>query len=539
MSMRVFRPVAVIAAAMILTGAVVVFVNASPSSPGIEQDRQRLAQISEELAPMQEAYRAVLRVVEPSVVHITTRARAPRMELDGFGGPGSPEELEEFFRHFFEDRGRPFPEPFRPRPGPEEERDRQDDDRDFRRYDMPQPIGQGSGWVYDTEGHIVTNYHVVRRAEEIEVLFADRHVATAELVGYDERTDIAVLKVDRDPEDLVPAKLTEDAVERGDIVFAFGSPLRFRFSVSQGIISGTGRTVGLLGIGGYEDFLQTDAAINPGNSGGPLTNLRGEVVGMNTAIATRTGVFAGIGLAIPADMLRPVVRDLLEKGEVRRGYLGAYIGDDPRLLESFGVERGVYIDDLLPDSPAGDAGLEPGDVITHVDDAAMESAEQLRRVIAGYRPGEQVELTIVRAGEQKRLTVELGALPDPEQTAQRGLRPGPDRQQQHRERQRMEMLGKLGIEAVRNISAEEAGRADLPEVDGVLIERIRRNSVAHSAGLAPNTIVTHVANQRVHNVDEFIAALRQVDALRQGVRLTARVSPDRSTFVFLIPPERE
>lgn len=279
----------------------------------------------------------------------------------------------------------------------------------------------GSGWVYDAQGHIITNYHVVHMAEQIRVRFIDGTVYEANVVGGDAKTDIAVLKIKPgswlrsavrktlgSPENaLQPAARAAGSVEQGQIVFAFGSPFTYAFSMSQGIVSSAEpRRLGITGRGGYERFIQTDAAINPGNSGGPLTNLYGEVVGMNTAIASDPrrpgGGFMGLGFAIPVNLIEDVAEQIIERGEVVRGYLGVYIETlTPALAESFGMDasaRGVLVQDTIPDGPAREAGLQAGDVIVQIDDHAVSAVDDLRFVVGQHPPGSTLRVKVWRDG---------------------------------------------------------------------------------------------------------------------------------------------
>jgi len=276
----------------------------------------------------------------------------------------------------------------------------------------------GSGWIWDKEGHIVTNAHVVEAADRIEVQLFDGEVRTGEVVGLDLRSDIAVVKISAG--DLVPASRGDSRiVSQGDLVFAFGSPFDFRFSMSSGIVSGLGRSAGLDDID-FENFIQVDAAINPGNSGGPLTNASGRVIGMNTAIATGRGngsvgqgQFAGIGLAIPLSQIGTVVEQVIETGEVRKGYLGVSLLDTRRLdlvrggfgqgfsryrdliLENYEGE-GVAVQSVMPDTPASRSDLKIGDVIVGVDGRRVRGIEQLQSMIASARPGAVVVLDVWR-----------------------------------------------------------------------------------------------------------------------------------------------
>jgi serine protease Do len=275
----------------------------------------------------------------------------------------------------------------------------------------------GSGWVYDKEGHIVTNYHVIEDAERIDVQLHTGRMREGEVVGFDQLTDIAVIKIPTGG--LFPAHRagTEQdadvqAVRQGDVVFAFGSPFDFRFSMSSGVVSGTGRSVGIITDArgqpiSYENFIQVDAAINPGNSGGPLTDARGRVIGMNTAIATGNGnqldegQFGGIGLAIPIEMIEPAVRQIIETGAVQKGFLGVRVADgerplayEVRLLGFRGT--GLLVGRIDPGSPAFDAGLRVGDVITNILGRPVATLSQADAILQDIRPDDEVQVAVWR-----------------------------------------------------------------------------------------------------------------------------------------------
>ncbi|MBC02654.1 MAG: hypothetical protein CMJ34_05035 [Phycisphaerae bacterium] len=289
----------------------------------------------------------------------------------------------------------------------------------------------GSGWIWDEEGHIVTNAHVVEAADRIEVQLFDGEVRSGEVIGLDLRSDIAVVKVPGG--DLIPARLGDSrTVSQGDLVFAFGSPFDFRFSMSSGIVSGLGRSAGLDDID-FENFIQVDAAINPGNSGGPLTDASGRVIGMNTAIATGRGngsvgqgQFAGIGLAIPLSQIGTVVEQVIETGEVRKGFLGVTLLDTSRmdlysrgdLVPEFRPFRnlindnyegdGVAIQQVSPGGPASRSELRTGDVITGIDGRRVRGIEQLQAMISSARPDAVVIVEVWRIDPRTNLVEELG-----------------------------------------------------------------------------------------------------------------------------------
>ncbi len=264
----------------------------------------------------------------------------------------------------------------------------------------------GSGIVISEDGYILTNNHVIRGAEKIVVTFYDKSVCRGddvEIVGTDARTDLAVLRVHSD-EELQPARLGDsDEIRIGDWAIAIGSPLGFRGSVTVGVISAKGRSNLALPEGPtQQDFIQTDASINPGNSGGPLLNIKGEIVGISSAIASRTGYSQGVGFAIPINLARSVYEQLIEKGRVVRGWLGVYIqeltGD---IMDALGVKEGILVDDVIEGSPAEKAGIESGDVIVMFDGKKMESIPQLQGAASQISPGRKVNVGIVREGKEK------------------------------------------------------------------------------------------------------------------------------------------
>jgi len=473
------------------------------------------------LTALSDAFRQVARGVKPSVVQVAAEVR-PGTRRPRVGARLSPQEMEELLRRFgpFLEldpelrqffRGRRFEQR-----GP-----------NYERYNVPLPVGSASGWIYDDQGHVVTNYHVVAQADQIALTFHDNTEAGAELVGSDPQTDIAVLKTEKSG--LNPAVLASQPVEQGDIVLAVGSPFRYAFSVSQGIVSATGRRMGILGPHGYENFVQTDAAINPGNSGGPLTNARGEVVGMNTAIASRSGAFAGIGFAIPTEMIRDVVGELIRKGKVERGYLGVMISDDERLLASFGVEQGVLVEDVVDGGPADQAGLESGDVITAIDGQPIQDATALRRQVARTDPGQTAQLTLFRDSQQRAVEVTFEEQPvenwQSDRSAQQ-LRPQPDNSVQ------ADSLGKLGFERLQTITPEITRQYGLEPSWGVLVVDVRQFSAAAIAGLKRGNIITHVQGQKVTDIDELREQVEGRD-LVQGVRMRVRVPGGPARFVLL------
>lgn len=369
-------------------------------------------------------------------------------------------------------------------------------------------LSSGSGWVFDEDGHIVTNDHVIRDAERIEVQLYNGQLVEAEFVGSDPETDIAVIRVPSG--NLIAAKRGESRdVKQGDTVFAFGSPFDFRFSMSEGIISGLGRTAD---IAINENYIQTDAAINPGNSGGPLTNVHGEVIGMNTAIATgprgsaaSESVFSGIGLAIPVDMIESIVRQIISNQEVVKSVIGIYLPETDEqnntLLQYLGhVGRGVVIRSVYADSPAQEAGLEGGDVITSVDGQPIEGLSQLRATISSKEPGDTVRVTVWRAGEGGGRTMNISiylARRDSLSNVQHNLELQLDRL--------------YGFQQIASSTAEKAAQLGVTYQPGVLVWRVRRNSKIDGA-IPQGSIIVAVNGTPVVDVRSFFLVLQETPA---------------------------
>lgn len=282
-----------------------------------------------------------------------------------------------------------------------------------------QQLGVGSGVIISKNGYIITNHHVVqgmrgRQADEIRVQLSDGSEYNAELIGSDEKTDVAILKIEA--KGALPALTLADSdkLRVGDVVFAIGNPLDVGLTATQGIVSATGRdSYGILGPGAYENFIQTDAAINLGNSGGALIDAWGRLIGINTAIVSRSGGSIGIGFAIPVNMTLNIARNLINSGAVPRGMLGLFPTNlDRNLADAFGLEstKGALVNQVQEDSPAQRAGIQHGDIITRVDDIEIESAQQLRLRISQMLPGREVMVSLVRGGEAMQLPVTLGSL---------------------------------------------------------------------------------------------------------------------------------
>ncbi len=405
--------------------------------------------------------------------------------------------------------------------------------------------GSGSGFIISNDGYIITNSHVVQTADRVDVTLFDQRQFKARVVGYDPLTDVAVIKIDADELPAV-AMGNSDEVRVGEWVMAVGNPLgqEFSFTVTAGIVSGRGRRLlALRPQQGAEwsihDFIQTDAAINRGNSGGPLVNIAGEVIGVNSAIASETGVYAGYGFAIPINLVRTVADQLISSGKVTRAQLGVTIIDvDPEVAEYVGLReiRGVQVQGFSDDnSPAARAGLEPGDVIVEVDGERVEYTAQLQQLVGFKRPGETVEVTILRkGGERHTYAVRLReADTDAEQTVARAQPEDTD------EAGRLEP--RLGV-ALEPFGREAAARYGFdPRVTGLAVVGVDRDGPARnklnvsSPERGVFEIITEVNDQRVRTSDDLSQALRGV---RPGqvveLRVTA-VAPDvqQSRLVYI------
>ena len=349
----------------------------------------------------------------------------------------------------------------------------------------------GSGVIVSAEGIILTNNHVVEDAEEVKVTLSDGRDFEATIVGTDPKSDLAVLRLKTKPEKLVPFEFGDSSSLRlGEVVIAIGNPFGVGQTVTMGIVSALGR--GNVGIVDYEDFVQTDAAINPGNSGGALVNMRGELVGINTAILSRSGGYQGVGFAIPAHLAKPTMDSLLKDGKVVRGWLGVAIQDlNEHLADAMGlaVKEGVLISDVTASSPAAKAGLKRGDVIVAIDGKAMTSTSKLRNRIALAGPKTKVSLEIMRDGKRQELRVTLGEL------AGDRVASGPTSPVES------DFLG-VTVSAIDTSTREKFGiPAELRE--GVVVTKVEPASRAARAGVRPGDVVVEVNRKPVKNAQQF------------------------------------
>lgn len=430
------------------------------------------------------AFASVARAVSPSVVFIQVEGKTPKAKTRFF--PPFDEDWpfgEDFFKRFFGDR---FPGlPRMPRP---------DKPQDERRV-----MGQGSGFIFavndsllSTKTYILTNNHVVENAGKIRVRFQDEREFDGKVTGRDPRSDIAVIEVNARGYSALPFADSSE-LEVGEWVVAIGNPFGLSHTLTVGVVSAKGRTS--LGINDYEDFIQTDAAINPGNSGGPLVNLEGEVVGMNTAIFSRSGGYMGVGFAIPSNLVRAIANQLIEHGEVTRGYLGIVIQQlTADLAESFGIESlpGVLVAEVSRNSPAEKAGLHQGDIIERFQGDPVKDVGSFRNRVALTAPGSQVDLTILRNGQRKTLQVTIGKLAQ-------------DKQKEEEAEQQAEDIGLT----VQTLTPQLAEQFELPAGKGVVITEVRPGSIAAMAGIKPGTILLEVNRKEVKSAAEFQRAVKE------------------------------
>lgn len=375
--------------------------------------------------------------------------------------------------------------------------------------------GAGSGFIISEDGYILTNSHVVGDATSITVRLHDGREFEAENVGTDPRSEVAIIKIEAEDLPVIPLGDSND-LEVGEWVIAVGNPFGLSESVTAGIVSALGRRN--IGIADYEDFIQTDAAINPGNSGGPLLNINGEVVGINTAIYTRSGGSMGVGFAIPINMARNIKSQLIESGTVTRGYLGVYLQEMTQLLaESLELPdaKGILISDIIEESPAEKAGLEQGDVIRKLDGQAIDDTGAFRNEISARSPGSDVELRIYRDGEMKDITITIGRLDD----------------EDDQEASLQETMEKLGMQ-VEDVTDEISQRFGYAPDEGVVITNIDPDGLAAQAGLQAGTLIAGVNRTRVQSTDEFRTAIEE--AVERG-RLVLTVRRGRFHQYVPIP----
>ncbi len=435
----------------------------------------------------------LVKKLSPSVVNISTTSVSKRRNFS-YESPFKEREndpFNDFFEKFFGD----MPE------------------REFKGR------GLGSGFIFSEDGYIITNNHVVERATDIQVILENGDVYHAEVIGTDPKTDLALLKIE--PKTKLPAVTfgNSEGLEIGDWVLAIGNPFGLGHTVTAGIISAKGRS---LGLGSYDDFLQTDAAINPGNSGGPLFNFNGEVIGVNTAIIAGG---QGIGFAIPINMAKDVVAQLRDSGKVLRGWIGVYVQQvTPEIAESINLREpyGALVADVTPGGPAEKAGIQRGDVIVEFNGNTIEDMPDLPKSVASYAPGTKTQLKVLRDGKEKTLKIKLGELPE-EVAKSSGKLPGKAVEQN------------LGL-IVQEITPEVQRMFGTEISEGVIITNIQGGSVAANAGLQQGDVILEINKQRIANLDNYG---KTMDSIKDGQNVLFLVKRGSSTIYVALKFEEQ
>lgn len=442
----------------------------------------------------------------PSVVSVEVygslhSSHRPRSGLGG-GLNDIPPELRQFFQQYFGEDFSDVPD--------EDNSDSQD-----------MMAGAGSGFIIDKEGDILTNAHVVDGADKVKVQLSDRKEYTAEVVGVDKRTDIALLKI-KGSDDFPAATLGDsDQVQVGDWVLAIGSPFGFAETATKGIVSALGRS---LPSGTYTPFIQTDAAINPGNSGGPLFNSKGEVIGINSQIYTRSGAFNGLGFAIPINVAKNIADQLKNGGKVQRGWLGVAIqGTNQQLAESFGMDKpeGALVSKVMKDSPAAKSGLKEGDVILSFNGRAIKQSSDLPPLVALTPIGKEAEIEVLRDGKKESLKVTIGNLDDMDDSGFSG---------QSGKGTRAELRGMQ----LKSLDQDTRKALDY-EGDGVLVEKVKPKSAAARSGLRAGDILVAIGNHAVSSPKAVREVLDGADKNRPLPVLVYRKG--QTSFLALMPEE--
>ena len=443
-------------------------------------------------------FREVAAKALPCVVTIETNQEAQVITRERGSDP-----FEELFKNDPRFRDSPFGEMFRQMP-------RQ------RQLRVPPRQGMGSGFLIDSSGIIVTNNHVVAGADAITVRLQDGREFKGKEVRTDARTDVAILKIDAGEELPTLRFADSDATQVGDWVLAVGNPFGNELTVTSGIISAKGRGPRITE---RENFLQTDAAINPGNSGGPLLNLNGEVVGINTAISSRSGGFDGIAYAVPAKMAWWVVNQLVEKGSVERAYIGLSIrqitSDIAQVLD-LKVGEGALVKDVLDDGPAAEAGLEPGDVVLSLNGEPVSGPRSLQGIVEKLTVGETYQLRIIRDGKRLKLPIKVRAMPkDYSLSKVETIRP----QERRQSSEETATAEEFGFE-VQELSEEIADQLGVESSSGVVVSSVDENGIA-GRSLAEGDIIERVGSQKISSLKEFNEAIQKVDPER-GLLLLVR-----------------
>lgn len=449
--------------------------------------------ITQQLAETEKAFVEIAKRVTPAVVNISTTKTMKGMEK----GQLSPFFNDPFFRRFFGDEF-------------------------LREHEMPRKRKEqslGSGVIVSDDGYIVTNNHVVEGADEIKVVLSDRREFVGKVVGADPKTDLAIVKIKAGD---LPSIVwgDSDQIEVGEFVLAIGSPFGLNQTVTSGIISAKGRAN--VGIADYEDFIQTDAAINPGNSGGALVNIRGELIGINTAIFTRSGGYMGIGFAVPSNMAKTVMDSLVKEGRVTRGWLGVYIQDiTPELAKQFklSTNRGALVSDVMEGSPADKAGLQRGDVILHYNGKEVENNSHLRNMVAQTPVGRTIDVKVIRDGRTEILKVVIGELPAEMAKGETGE------------------SGTGGIfqgVTVQNLTSEFRERLDIPEkIRGIVVTGVADGSPAEEYGIRAGDVIMQINRKDLNTIKDFN---KVADDIKKGDSVLVLVYREGMTIYITLTP---
>ena len=449
--------------------------------------------------------RAILvKNVQKAVVHIKVEKILNNRGAQYFNNPMDLYN-DEFFRRFFPD--------LRP-PGNQDPKKHQNPKRQFRQE------GMGSGSIVDRNGFILTNHHVVGEADRILVILFDGTEKEAELVGTDPESDIAVVKINGKNLPVLPMG-NSDEILVGEDVIAVGNPFGLIQTVTYGIVSAKGRSN--VGINEYENFIQTDAAINPGNSGGPLVSLRGEIVGVNSAIFSRSGGYQGIGFAVPINMARKIMSDLIEKGSVSRGWLGVGIQDVSKdLAKAFDLKntKGSLITGVMKDTPAEKYGIRKGDVVIRINEKLILDSNHLRNEIANAGAFQEIKMELIRDGVSIFIKLELGERP--KTLTQVKTKPQPNQNNLQ-----MELLGMT----VEELNEENSRKFGIKFRKGIVIVEVDPGSPAAKIGLLPGMIVQEVERQTVDNLQLFKKIVNKIDS-DQGILILISTK-NGSRYIFL------
>jgi serine protease Do len=460
-------------------------------------------------------YADLIEQVMPAVVSVTVKRTASPETVTGsreFGDPQGPdrEMFERFMERFFGERGmQPFQMPQTPpMPG------------------MPgAPMAAGTGFIFDGDGYVATNNHVIAGAAEVVVTMYDGREFPAKVIGADSDTDLAVLKIEADEELPFVTFADSESVRVGDPVIAIGNPFGLGNSVTAGIVSAQNRVIGA---GRFDDFMQIDAPINHGNSGGPTFNLEGEVIGVNTAIQSPTGGNVGIGFAIPADLASEILTDLQDDGKVERGWLGVHIqGIDEDLAAGLGLDeaKGALVAQVAPDSPAAAAGLEQGDVVRSYNGQEVAEVRDLTKMVASTEPGNDAEIVVWRDGEEVALDVEIGEMEADEQVVAAATDEAGDD------------TPKLGV-ALASLTPEAKQSMDLPEdLEGAVVTDVQPGSPAAEKGLQRGDVIIEADHQKVTTPKTVSDAVRAA-AERGDETILLLVKREGQDRFIAIPLER-